>query len=56
MALRDNTETGLPWQRPELAGWSIVGMNHFHLGARGKDQPVCRDDPRWDVHSGRGRR
>lgn len=21
----------LPWHRPELIGWSIVGMNHYHV-------------------------
>ena len=21
-----------PWHRPELKDWSIVGMNHYHLG------------------------
>lgn len=21
----------LPWNRPELAGWEIVGMNHYHV-------------------------
>ena len=22
----------MPWQRPELKRWSIVGMNHYHMG------------------------
>lgn len=22
---------GMPWDRPELRGWSIVGMNHYHI-------------------------
>lgn len=22
----------LPWQRPELKRWTIVGMNHYHMG------------------------
>lgn len=24
----------MPWQRAELAGWSIVGMNHYHQGGQ----------------------
>lgn len=24
------TETKAPWDRPELEGWDIVGMNHYH--------------------------
>lgn len=23
----------LPWHRPELKQWMIVGMNHYHMGA-----------------------
>ncbi len=22
----------MPWDRVELRGWSIVGMNHYHVG------------------------
>jgi hypothetical protein len=24
----------LPWDRPELEGWDIVGMNHYHVDGR----------------------
>jgi hypothetical protein len=23
--------SGMPWDRVELRGWSIVGMNHYHV-------------------------
>jgi hypothetical protein len=26
--------TELPWQRPELKRWCIVGMNHYHMGGQ----------------------
>lgn len=25
---------GMPWSRPELDGWSIVGMNHYHVAGQ----------------------
>ncbi len=27
----DVERVALPWERPELAGWRIVGMNHYHI-------------------------
>lgn len=30
----DTAPSAMPWQRAELAGWSIVGMNHYHQGGQ----------------------
>lgn len=27
----NGTEWTAPWQHPDLDGWSIVGMNHYHM-------------------------
>lgn len=29
--MTDEPTTTVPWQHPDLADWSIVGMNHYHI-------------------------
>ncbi len=38
-------ELALPWQHPDLDGWSIVGMNHYRSGGiRQLFVAMARDD------------
>ncbi len=37
----------MPWERPELAGWSIIGMNHYTQAGQRRLFVAMVNGPRW---------